>query len=191
MTIQNDDAKTKFPLVAAARVRMLVLDVDGVLSDGRVTLMDSAEQIKSFNVRDGHGIKMLQRAGVQVAILTGRRSLVVEHRAKELGIVHVIQGSLDKASGMAALCEAASVAWSDCAYMGDDVVDLPAMRGCALSTAPKDAHQGVLGVVDWVSSANGGQGAVRELAEGLILASGQWPTVMQERYGLTPAACGW
>lgn len=184
-------AKAVFPFAKAKNIRMLVLDVDGVLSDGRIILMNTGEEAKTFNVRDGHGIKMLQRSGVTVAILTGRRSQIVEHRARELGIDHIIQGSLRKAEGMVELTKQASVSMAECAYMGDDVVDLPAMAGCTLSTAPADAHAGVRQVVDWVSSSRGGHGAVRELAEGIILARQRWQDVVQDAYGLTPADCGW
>ncbi|MDQ6975294.1 MAG: HAD hydrolase family protein [Mariprofundaceae bacterium] len=187
----KETAKMYFPFDAAKRVRMLVLDVDGVLSDGRVILLNSGEEAKSFNVRDGHGIKMLQRSGIEVALLTGRKANIVNHRAKELGICHVIQGSLNKDEGMARLCEQVKVSRDCCAYMGDDVVDLPAMQGCALSAAPADAHIGVRHRVTWVSSTAGGHGAVRELAEGLILAQGNWKKIITARYGLTAIESGW
>ncbi len=184
-------AKKYFPFELAKCVRMLVLDVDGVLSDGRIILLNDGEEAKSFNVRDGHGIKMLQRCGVEVALLTGRNSNIVSHRAKELGITYIIQGSLNKDEGMAHLCQQTAIARRCCAYMGDDVVDLPAMKGCALSTAPADAHIGVCQRVDWVSSVAGGHGAVRELAEGLILALGHWDDIVTARYGLKADECDW
>ncbi len=183
--------KACFPFVRARRVRMLVLDVDGVLTDGRVIMLDGGEEAKGFHVRDGHGIKMLQRAGIQVALLTGRTSELVRMRAEDLGIEQVLQGCHDKAQGMLSLCRSVGIDWRDCAYMGDDVVDLPAMHGCALAAAPADAHEGVRHAADWVSSVDGGRGAVRELAEGLILACGQWETVVAVRYGLSPVECGW
>jgi len=180
-----------FPLDVAKGIKMLVLDVDGVLTEGHVTMTDNGDEIKNFNVRDGHGIKMLQRAGIEVAILTGRKSKVVAHRAADLGIRHVIQGSLRKADGIRKLCEQANVAPEDCAYMGDDVIDLPAMRLCRLHTAPKDAFVGVLRHVHWVSDYQGGQGAVRQLCEALILANDAWATVLEEAYGVSAADCGW
>ncbi|MDX8395869.1 MAG: HAD-IIIA family hydrolase [Mariprofundaceae bacterium] len=180
-----------FPIQAAKEIRMLVLDVDGVLTAGQITMDDQGEESKSFNVRDGHGLKMLQRAGVQVAILTGRTSNVVLHRARDLGIEHVIQGSLLKADGLEELCASAGIAPESCAYMGDDMIDLPAMRKCGLTMAPKDAHRGVLKTAQWVSDYNGGHGAVRQACEGLILASGDWPKVIETAYGLSPEDCGW
>lgn len=180
-----------FPLKQARGIRMLVLDVDGVLTDGRILMDNAGEETKGFNVRDGHGIKMLQRAGIEVAILTGRSSKVVEHRARDLGIKYVVQGSLRKTAGLDELCEKSGIAPDACAYMGDDVVDLPAMNRCGLRTAPADAHIGVRKTADWVSDHAGGFGAVRQLAEGLILAAGVWPQIIDESYGLSPADCGW
>lgn len=180
-----------FPLELAHGIRMLVLDVDGVLTDGRILMDNAGEETKGFNVRDGHGIKMLQRAGIEVAILTGRTSKVVEHRARDLGIKYVVQGSLRKTAGLDTLCEQAGIEPDVCAYMGDDVVDLPAMRRCRLRTAPADAHAGVKARVDWLSDYAGGNGAVRQLAEGLILAAGAWPQVVAEAYDLSPTDCGW
>ena len=180
-----------FPLDKAKGIKMLVLDVDGVLTEGHVTMTDDGIQIKNFDVRDGHGIKMLQRAGIEVAILTGRKSSVVEHRARDLGIKFVVQGSLRKADGLKQICDMASIKPSECAYMGDDVIDLPAMRSCALKTSPNDAYHGVANYVDWVSEFNGGKGAVRQLCEGLILANGGWKEIIEEAYGLAAKDCGW
>ena len=180
-----------FPLDLAKGIKMLVLDVDGVLTEGHVTMTDNGDEIKNFNVRDGHGIKMLQRTGIEVAILTGRQSKVVAHRAADLGINYVIQGSLRKADGLAALCTQAGIQPEDCAYMGDDVIDLPAMSLCRLQTAPNNAHQGTLQKAMWVSDYQGGNGAVRQLCEGLILANGGWKTIVEDAYGLTSEECGW
>ncbi len=183
--------KQQFPFERAKQVRLLVLDVDGVLTDGRVIMLDGGEEAKGFHVRDGHGIKMLQRCGIQVAILTGRSSTVVARRAEDLGIELVTQGCLNKDEGMNRLCAEAAVSRSACAYMGDDIVDLPAMNGCTLATAPHDAHQAVRASAHWVSSAIGGRGAVRELAEGLLLAHRKWHEIVQQRYGVSPADAGW
>jgi len=180
-----------FPQALAKGIRMLVLDIDGVMTAGDIVLSDQGEQLKSFNVRDGHGIKLLQRAGIEVAVLTGRRSRVVEHRCKELGIEHLIQGSLRKHEGLQKLCEEAAVAPEDCAYIGDDVIDLPAMALCRFSMAPTDAYGAVKLKVDWVSGFDGGAGAVRQACEGLLLASGHWADVMQDVYGVSPAESGW
>jgi len=180
-----------FPFRLAKGIRMLVLDVDGVMTRGDIMIDDRCEQMKAFNVRDGHGIKMLQRADIEVAVLTGRHSDVVAYRCKELGIRHVIQGSLRKNVGIRSLCEQAGIAAEDCAYMGDDVVDLPAMKQCRLSMTPLDGYVGIKGKVDWVSGFVGGLGAVRQACEGLILANGAWDEVMGEPYGVTPEESGW
>ncbi len=180
-----------FPLDVAKGIKMLVLDVDGVLTEGHVTMTDSGDEIKNFNVRDGHGIKMLQRVGIKVAILTGRKSKVVAHRAADLSIQYLIQGSLRKADGLKDLCEQAGISPEYCAYMGDDVIDLPAMRQCRLATSPANAHQSVRNKAMWVSAYPGGGGAVRQLCEGLILANGGWNDIIQQAYGVMPEDCGW
>lgn len=181
----------KFPLALAKGIRMLVLDIDGVMTAGQIFITDAGEQIKAFNVRDGHGLKMLQRAGIEVAILTGRSSKVVEYRAKELGIQYVIQGSLRKADGIDALCKQAGIDAKDCAYMGDDVIDLPAMAMCRLAMAPADAYVGVQKNTHWVSAFDGGHGAVRQACEGLILANDMWDKVIESAYDVSPQDCGW
>ncbi len=180
-----------FPFELAHGIEMLVLDVDGVMTEGQIVMDDRGEESKAFNVRDGHGIKMLQRTGILVAILTGRSSKVVECRARDLGIEYVVQGSLRKADGLRALCEQAGTSPDRCAYMGDDVIDLPAMELCSLTMAPADAHRGVLKKVDWVAGYNGGKGAVRQATEGMVLANGYWDKVIKEAYGLEPEDCGW
>ncbi len=181
----------EFPFAEARGVRMLILDVDGVLTDGSIIMDNQGEEWKRFNVRDGHGIKLLQRAAIKVAILTGRSSGVVASRAHDLGIAHVIQGSLNKAEGLDVLLHESGIAQSDCVFMGDDVLDLPPMRRCRLGFAPADAHLPVLRSADWVSSHAGGCGAVRQVAEGLILANDAWSDVIETPYGVSPLDCGW
>jgi 3-deoxy-D-manno-octulosonate 8-phosphate phosphatase (KDO 8-P phosphatase) len=180
-----------FPFRQASHIRMLVMDVDGVLTDGGIILDHAGQELKQFNVRDGHGIKLLQRAGIQTAILTGRTSSVVKHRARELGVGYVIQGSLNKSDGLDELVKQADVPTEVCAFIGDDVLDLPPMRRCGVSMAPADAHESVLSEADWVSAFRGGRGAVRQAAEGLIIATGSWQQVIGGPYGVSPAACGW
>jgi len=180
-----------FPLKKANGIRMLVLDVDGVMTAGSIFMENTGEEMKALNVRDGHGIKLLQRAGIQVGMLTGRTSGVVKSRAADLGIEHVVQGSLNKMEGLAALLSGTGLLAENCAYMGDDVLDLPPMRQCALGFAPHDAHPSVLKHAEWVSGFDGGHGAVRQAAEGLILANNAWSQMMQEPYGVSPPDCGW
>ena len=191
MSSGSNNSYQSFPLAKAAEVRMLILDVDGVLTEGHIFLSDMGEQSKEFNVRDGHGLKMLQRTGVKIAILTGRTSQVVEHRAKELGIEYVVQGSLKKSEGLDALVTQSGIDPQECAYMGDDIVDLSPMRRCGFTAAPADAHVAVLEAVDWVAGHAGGRGAVRQLCEALIFARGDWGRVITQPYGVSPADCGW
>jgi len=180
-----------FPFEAARDIRMLILDVDGVMTDGSIIMNGQGHELKAFNVRDGHGIKLLQRTGIEVAIITGRTSDVVAARARDLGIKYVIQGSLNKAAGLTDLEAQSGIAAGQCTMMGDDVLDLPPMYRMPLSLAPADAHQAVLGHVDWISDCCGGRGAIRQAAEGLILAAGAWDAVIGERYNVSPAQCGW
>jgi len=180
-----------FPFAKATDIHMLILDVDGVMTSGSITMDQHGDEWKSFNVRDGHGIKMLQRAGIQVAIITGRSSKVVAARARDLGIAFVIQGCLNKDEGLTEMERQAGIAVEQCAMMGDDVLDLPPMYRCGLRLAPHDAHPAVLSYVDWVSDLPGGGGAIRQAAEGLILATGAWERVIQSRYQISPPDCGW
>jgi len=186
-----NSACRNFPAERAKGIGMLILDVDGVLTDGRIIMDNRGEEYKAFDVRDGHGIKMLQRGGIQVGILTGRTSDVVLRRAADLGITAVVQGSLNKSEGLARLLGLANVEASACAFMGDDVVDLPPMRSCRLALAPSDAHAAVLQQAHWVSDCRGGRGAVRQAAEGLILAAGAWESVVRKPYGATSHEAGW
>jgi len=180
-----------FPFDQARGIRMLILDVDGVLTAGSIFMDDAGNEMKAFNVRDGHGIKLLQRAGIQVGILTGRTSGVVKCRAADLGIKHVVQGSLNKADGLKSLLSSVGLGAEDCVFMGDDILDLPPMRACALGFTPNDAHPSVLKHADWVAGLGGGHGAVRQAAEGLILANDGWNEVVQKPYDVSPADCGW
>ncbi len=180
-----------FPFEQAADIRMLILDVDGVMTDGSIIMDQHGDELKAFNVRDGHGIKMLQRAGISIGIITGRNSAVVAARASDLGIEYVIQGCLNKAEGLLQMEQQTGIPAKQCAMMGDDVLDLPPMYQCKLSLAPADAHQAVLSYVDWVSDSTGGRGAIRQAAEALIIAVSKWDESVKSRYEITPAACGW
>ena len=154
--------------------RLLVLDVDGVLTDGGLYVADDGTPSKKFNVKDGLGIKLAQRFGIQVAILTGKTSQVVEHRAKELGIEHVIQGSKGKGGDIKALAERVGMTLSDTAMMGDDLPDLPAFAVVGHTIAVGDAVAEVKQAASYVTAAHGGRGAVREAIEHLLKAQGKW-----------------
>jgi 3-deoxy-D-manno-octulosonate 8-phosphate phosphatase (KDO 8-P phosphatase) len=157
----------------AADVRLLVLDVDGVLTDGTLYFGESGEALKSFNIRDGHGIKMLMESGVAVAIITGRRSKMVEERARNLGIPHLIQGAEDKKTALEALVRETSVPVGACAAIGDDVLDLPVLRRVRFAVTVPDAPAIVLEHAHYVTRIAGGRGAVRELCELILSAQGQ------------------
>lgn len=155
-------------------IQLLVLDVDGVLTDGGLYVDDDGKPSKKFNVKDGLGIKLAQRLGIQIAILTGKTSQVVEHRAKELGIEIVIQGSKDKGADINALCEKTGVPIRFTAMVGDDLPDLPAFAVVGYKIAVGDAADETKAAADFVTTKSGGQGAVREAIEHLLKAQGKW-----------------
>lgn len=152
----------------ASKIRLLALDVDGVLTDGRIYYGNEGEELKSFSIKDGLGIKLLQRDGIEVVIITGRNSNIVARRAAELGIGEVIQGREDKLAALQEICEQRSLRLDQCAYMGDDLPDLAAVTAAGLGLAPADAVAEVLAAADWSSDHNGGAGAVRQAAEHLL-----------------------
>ncbi|TCO76226.1 KdsC family phosphatase [Chromatocurvus halotolerans] len=162
---------------SAARLRLLVLDVDGVLTDGRLLYGNNGEELKAFNIRDGLGIKLLMGAGIDVAIITGRRSDIVQRRARELGIQRVVQGREDKREALEELCAQLDLPLAACAYMGDDLPDVAAIRaaGCGLTVA--DACAAAARAADWQSRRRGGEGAVREACEALLMARGAWTAI--------------
>ena len=170
---------------AAARekarlVRWLVLDVDGVLTDGSILLDGGSGEWKSFNVRDGQRIVLAARQGIRTVFLTGRTSQVVERRASELGIHRVFQGAGDKGAVMELFYRQEGVAPEQAAYLGDDIVDLPAMRRAGLAAAVGDAVPEVQAAADWIAAAPGGRGAVRELVEFILAAQGRWDAALAE-----------
>jgi 3-deoxy-D-manno-octulosonate 8-phosphate phosphatase (KDO 8-P phosphatase) len=160
------------PQQRAARTRMMVLDVDGVLTDGRLYYGPTGEEMKVFDVRDGHGIKMLLAAGVGVALLSARRSVIVAARARELGIEHVLQGQSDKAAAFGDLLAQAGIGAADCGYIGDDLPDLPVLRVAGFAATVADARDEVKAVAHWITPQPGGRGAVRALAEFVLRARG-------------------
>ena len=156
----------------ASRIRLLIFDVDGVLTDGSLFLGDDGQEYKAFNSRDGHGIKMLQKHGVIVGIITGRTSKVVEHRMENLGVTHIYQGKLQKLPAYEELIAKLGVSDEETAYVGDDVVDLPVMRRVGLAIAVQDAHPLVLKHSHWQTPRGGGRGAARDVCEMLMEARG-------------------
>jgi 3-deoxy-D-manno-octulosonate 8-phosphate phosphatase (KDO 8-P phosphatase) len=160
------------------KVRFLILDVDGVLSDGRITYSDSGEELKSFHVRDGSAIKFWREAGNGVAIISGRRSSAVERRAKELGIETVLQGQSDKLEALRRLQSETQLDLSETVAMGDDLPDLPVLQSCAIGIAVADACAELREAADWMTSLPGGAGAVREAIEWLLKRQGRWQVVV-------------
>jgi 3-deoxy-D-manno-octulosonate 8-phosphate phosphatase (KDO 8-P phosphatase) len=157
----------------ARAIRLLILDVDGVLTDGRLYYGAHGEQLKSFHVRDGHGIKALRAAGIEVAVLSGRRSAAVRQRCRELGIRHVIEGADDKLAAFARLARKLDVEPRECACIGDDVPDLPLMRAVGLACAVADAHPIARRAAHYTTSLRGGCGAVREVCDLLARTAGR------------------
>jgi 3-deoxy-D-manno-octulosonate 8-phosphate phosphatase (KDO 8-P phosphatase) len=156
----------------AAHIKLLIFDVDGVLTDGSLFLGDDGQEYKAFHSQDGHGIKMLQRHGVRCAIITGRTSKVVEHRMRNLGIDLIYQGQENKLEGFADLLKRLDLEPEQVAYVGDDVVDLPVMRKVGLAVAVQDAHPLVLKHAHWQTPRGGGRGAARDVCEMLMEAHG-------------------
>jgi 3-deoxy-D-manno-octulosonate 8-phosphate phosphatase (KDO 8-P phosphatase) len=173
-------ADNREPNARARDIKLLALDVDGVLSDGRVIYASDGSELKAFNIKDGLGIKLLQRAGITVAIITGRRSAVVGRRAAELGITHLLEGREDKLCALRELSVSLGLGLAECAYMGDDLPDLSAVRAAGLGLTVADAAAEVRAAADWCSDATGGAGAVREACEWLLRQRGAWPDVIAE-----------
>jgi len=156
----------------AARIELLALDVDGVLTDGRLYLGDNGVEYKAFFSRDGHGIKLLLGAGVEVAVITGRRSQVVADRMASLGVTRVHQGQEHKRAAFDALLAELRLTPDRACYVGDDLVDLPVMTACGLAVAVADADPRVAARAHWRTPSPGGRGAVREVCELLLEARG-------------------
>ena len=167
------------------KIEMLLLDVDGVMTDGRIIFDSNGIESKFFNVKDGHGIKLLQRAGIEVGIVSGRTSQVVTNRAVELGINRVFQGVLDKLSVYRSILEDSGLTDAQVAFMGDDVIDIPVMRRVGFAAAPADAVEEVLPYATFVTRNRGGWGAVREVCDLILKGRGVWDEVTS-RYFAAP-----
>lgn len=157
-----------------APIQLLCLDVDGVLTDGGISIDDHGVEIKRFHVRDGAGMRIWKRLGGEIAVITGRRGGAVRHRLAELGIRHVVQGSTDKAEALGELLATLGVRASEAAMIGDDLPDLPALRLCGYPMAVFDAVPEVKAVAEFVTVRPGGHGAVREAIEHLLKSQGRW-----------------
>jgi 3-deoxy-D-manno-octulosonate 8-phosphate phosphatase (KDO 8-P phosphatase) len=162
----------------AGKVRLVMLDVDGVLTDGRLYFGPQGEALKVFDVRDGLGIKLMREAGIEVAILSARASEIVEIRARELGIARVLQGQSDKLAGWRHLLEVTQLHADQCAFMGDDWADLPVLAQVGFAATVADATDEVKRVAHWTAAAAGGRGAVRELAGFILRAQGKFDAAL-------------
>ncbi len=156
------------------KIKLLLLDVDGVLTDGRIIYDTQGNELKAFDVKDGHGLKMIQRAGIQVGIITGRQSEVVARRAAELGIEILYQKALTKLGPYEEILAQQGLSDVQIAYVGDDVVDLPILRRVGFSATVADAVPDLLPLVDYVTKRPGGRGAVREICDLLLKETGHW-----------------
>jgi 3-deoxy-D-manno-octulosonate 8-phosphate phosphatase (KDO 8-P phosphatase) len=171
----------------AAQVRLMIFDVDGVLTDGRLYYGAAGEAMKAFHVRDGHGVKLLREGGIEVAILTARQSEIVAGRARELGIERVVQGAADKVAGFERVLRDARVSEEHCGYMGDDWPDLAVLARVGFATTVADAAPEVRAAAHWVATAAGGHGAVRELAEFVLRAQGRFAALLARHTGASHA----
>ncbi|OBX37269.1 3-deoxy-D-manno-octulosonate 8-phosphate phosphatase KdsC [Halomonas elongata] len=160
------------------QVRLLALDVDGVLSDGRLYFQTDGDEIKAFHTLDGHGIKLVQAAGIEVALITGRDSPMVSRRASALGITHLHQGISHKLPVLRQLCERLGIELDQVAYCGDDMPDLAAIHQSGVGISVPGAPSYIRQHADWVTERPGGHGAVREICDALLQAQGQWDAIL-------------
>lgn len=165
-----------------SRIKLFICDVDGVLTDGGIILDSNGVETKRFDVKDGHGLKLLQRAGIQVALLTGRESQIVSYRADELQITEVIQGAKNKAEAYETLKARTGCQDAEIAYVGDDVVDIPVLRQVGLALAVEDAVDEVRAIAHYISSLPGGKGAVREIVQLILKTQNLWEGVLERYY---------
>lgn len=170
----------------AAKIRLVIFDVDGVLTDGRLFFGDDGQEYKAFHSRDGLGMKMLMRSGVEVAVITARSSNVVAHRMKNLGIRHFYQGQADKVPAFLGIADEMGLEHEAIAYVGDDIIDLPVMTRVGLAIAVADAHPEVCSRSHWITRHQGGNGAARDACELIMEAQGSLqPMIEGQVAGIT------
>ena len=167
----------------AAGIKMIILDVDGVLTDGRTFIDENRVEAKAFSYRDGFGIYMARKAGLRFGIITGKKSAIVDLRAEQLGIEEVHQGLENKDVALKDIMNRNGFVTEDVAFMGDDLFDIPVMRLVGLSAAPADAAVEVKEIAHWVATCNGGYGAVREFVELVLKAKGIWEEARRQFTG--------
>ena len=174
----QDDAVAR-----AARVRLMIFDVDGILTDGSLHYGPDGETIKTFNVLDGHGIKLLQQSGVATAIISARKSGIVARRAADLGIQHLFQGVHDKRTAFEQLLTQTGIAMDACGFVGDDVIDLPILLRTGFAASVPNAHAEVKARVHYVTQVQGGRGAARELCDFIMRAQGTYAAALAPYLG--------
>jgi YrbI family 3-deoxy-D-manno-octulosonate 8-phosphate phosphatase len=168
---------------AAQKIKLIFLDVDGVMTDGRITLNDQGEETKSFNVKDGLGLKLLMAYGIEVVIVSGRESMAVVHRAEELGITEVHQGVNDKKALCRGIIREKGLKKEEICSIGDDLPDLPMLMNAGTRISVSDAAKEVKEVASFITKSKGGDGAVREACEWILKAQGRWPAVVAAHKG--------
>lgn len=173
---------------SASNIRLIVSDVDGVWTDGRIIYSGERSETKEFNVRDGLAVKLAQRVGITVALLTSRRSDALERRARELGIIEIHQGAANKLDELSRLAAKLGIPFDQILYAGDDLPDLGPMTHVAISAAPSDAASEVLAAATWKLDAAGGRGAFREIVERLLRERGIWEELVRDFKGGRPDA---
>ena len=161
-------------------IRLLVLDVDGVLTGGEIVFIDDDREAKSFCVRDGSAMYIARLLSLKIAVITARKSKVVQRRFTELPVDHLRQGEKNKVKACVEIQRQEGVASHEVAFIGDDLIDLPLLEHAGLGIAVADAHEKLLGIVDWVTRARGGRGAVREVVDDLVSARGLWDEVLAD-----------
>jgi 3-deoxy-D-manno-octulosonate 8-phosphate phosphatase (KDO 8-P phosphatase) len=165
-------------IARAARVRLMIFDVDGILTDGSLHYGPDGEVVKTFNVLDGHGIKLLQQSGVATAIISARQSGTVARRAADLGIQHLYQGVHDKRAAFEQLLQQTKIEAQACGFVGDDVIDLPILSRVGFAASVPDGHPEVKSRVHYVTQASGGRGAARELCDFILRAQGNYEAAL-------------
>lgn len=168
-------------LSAAREIKLLLLDVDGVLTDGRLLFSNSGEELKAFSTLDGHGIKMLIKSGIQVGIITGRTSKLVERRARDLGIEILVQGREDKLVALDEILAGNNIHKAAICYVGDDFPDLAVMHAVGLSASVPNGHPDVKSAANLITERRGGEGAVREVADYLLKAQGLYQALLDQQ----------
>ena len=174
------DAELASPPAGAADLRLLVIDVDGVLTDGTLYYGPDGEVLKAFHVRDGLGVKLLQRAGIPTAVITAKDGAPLERRLADIGVEHVWMGCEDKSGALDSLLERLGLDVASIGYVGDDLTDLPVLRRVGVPITVADAHSRVRAECAWVTQARGGRGAVREVCEGVLAAKGLLDAVVDD-----------